>query len=358
MAKSKVVRVKYFTPERIALINPDNLVLYEKYLMSNIIKNKDVEQTTFKTYKNSMQQFLVYLAEKWNNIGLYSPEFFESAVDIMEGFMAFCVNTLKNNKKVINTKVSSVSTFYLWSMKRKLVDRHPFDKKLDRMKGASEEKIINSYFLTDEQVTEIRRGLLTDKKYDIQDQLIFELFLDSANRVGALDKITLSSMDLENMVFNDIREKRGYKVEVAFSEATKDIIKEWLEMRKDMDNLDIDAIFLTRYNGKWNKMTYGTIQDRIKRIGYIIGLEDFHCHCMRKTKLNDIYVKTGDLALAAEYGNHKSTETTRQSYIKPKSKTEIRAKINEMMQKNNEIKVEIVDEPIEIPTESSSEENL
>jgi integrase/recombinase XerC len=37
-------------------------------------------------------------------------------------------------------------------------------------------------------------------------------------------------------------------------------------------------------------------------------------------------------------GNHKSVETTRASYIKPKSKTEVREKIKELMNdKNSEV---------------------
>ena len=39
---ANVPRVKYFTEERKALINPDNLKKYQKYLQSSIIKNKDV----------------------------------------------------------------------------------------------------------------------------------------------------------------------------------------------------------------------------------------------------------------------------------------------------------------------------
>ena len=29
---AKIVKVKYFTPERLALINPENIKKYEKYL--------------------------------------------------------------------------------------------------------------------------------------------------------------------------------------------------------------------------------------------------------------------------------------------------------------------------------------
>ncbi|MFL1672445.1 tyrosine-type recombinase/integrase [Paenibacillus dendritiformis] len=333
----KIKRVKYFTDEKKSLINPKNKELYDKYLKSNIIKNKEVKNTTYLVYENYMTHFLVYLAEQWGDICLYDDEFFEEAIDIMEGYISFCQDVLHNNKKVINTKISAVSSFYLWSLKRKFIDRHPFDKQLDRMKGANEEKIINSYFLDDEQIERIRKGLAENKQFDIQDKLIWEIMLSSANRVGAISKLTLTSLDLDNMVFSDIREKRGYRVEVAFSEEAARLIEEWLDQRKDLDNLSVDALFITFYRGEYRPMTYGTIQERIKKIGQIIGLDDFHAHCIRKTTLNQIYVKTGDMSLAAELANHKSVETTRQSYIKPQSKAEIREKINKLMKKNDEM---------------------
>lgn len=297
------------------------------------MKNKDVEDSTYKVYKNYMTHFLVYLAEEWDNIGLYDEEFFEEAVDILEGYMSFLQETLFNNKKVINTKLSTISSFYLWSLRRGFVDRHPFDKKLERMKNANAEHIISSHFLDDEQIESITKGLLDESKYDFQDRLIWAVMLDSANRVGAIARLTLSSLDLDNMMFVDIREKRGYKVEVAFSESTKLLIEKWLEVRKDdLDELQTDALFITKHKGQYRPMSKGTIQERIKKMGYIIGIEDFRSHSIRKTKGNSIYLKTGDLSLASEFLNHKSTEVTRSSYIKPQTKAEIREKINKLMQ--------------------------
>ncbi|PLR99649.1 tyrosine-type recombinase/integrase [Bacillus sp. T33-2] len=338
MAKSKITRVKYFTDEKKALINPENQKKYDKYLNSNIIKNRDVKDTTYKVYQNYMSHFLVYLAENWNNIDLYCEDFMENAVDIMEGYISFCQDVLKNNKKAINTKLSTVSSFYLWSLKRKYIDRHPFDKQLDRMKGANEEKIINSYYLDEDQMNLITEALKEEsKKYDIQDRLIWGIMLDSANRVGAISNLTLSSLDLDNMLFEDIREKRGYRVEVVYEEDTKELIEQWLEQRKEMDNLKVDSLFITRYQGVYRPMTKSTIQERVKKIGEILGLEDFHAHCIRKTKLNDVYRSTGDLALAASLGNHKSVETTRSAYIKPQSKSEIREKIAQLRKQKKKV---------------------
>lgn len=323
-------RVKYFTNEKKAKINPDNRKQYDRYLQSNIIKNRDVKETTYKVYKNYMDHFMVYLQENWDNINLYSEDFMENAIDIMEGYIGFCQDTLFNNKKVINTKISTVSSFYVWSLKRKLVDRHPFDKQLDRMKGANDEQIISSHYLDEEQTSFITEELETDERYDIQDRLIWGIMLDSANRVGAISKLTLSSLDLDAMLFENIREKRGKMVEVVFEEDTKEIIEKWLEMRKDMDNLEVDSLFITRYNKEYRPMTKGTIQERVKKIGNILDISDFRSHSIRKTTLNQIYQDTGDLSLAAEMGNHSSVETTRQSYIKPQSKAEIREKIAEL----------------------------
>lgn len=332
---SKITRVKYFTSERKKLINLDNLKLYKKYRESNIIKNPDVKETTYGTYKNYFEQFLVYLAENWDNVNLYSDEFMENAIDIMEGFMSFCQEILGNHKKVINTKLSAVSSFYLWSVRRKLIPYHPFDKRLDRMKKANEEHIINSYFLDDNQVETINKALEDNTKYDIIDRLIWNIMIDSANRIGAIDKLTFSSFDEKNCEFLNIREKEGYHVEVAVTEKTRDLILQWKEQRKGMDNLQIDALFISRYGKEWRKMDKTTLQHRVNKIGMILQISDFHSHCIRKTKLNDIYEETGDLNLAAAWGNHKSTETTKQAYIKKQSKAVLRDKIREIMKEKN-----------------------
>lgn len=219
----------------------------------------------------------------------------------------------------------------MWSLKRGYVDKHPFDKRLDRMQGANDEKIISSYYLDDEQIKEITKGLLDENKFDIQDRLIWSIMLDSANRVGAIARLTLTSLDLDLMVFEGIREKRGKEVEVAFTESTKVIIESWLKTRKEeLDGLEVDALLITRWLGEFRPMSKGTIQERVKKMGKIIGIDDFRSHCIRKTSLNNIYQTTGDLSLAAEMANHSSVETTRQSYIKPKSKAEIREKINKL----------------------------
>lgn len=324
-----VTKVKYFTKDKEKYINPDNWKKYQKYLQSNIIKNQDVKDTTYKRYTGLFRHFLMWLGENYGDIGLYSDEFMENAVDIMEGYILFCQETLQNHKKIINMKISAVSSFYIWSMKRGLIKFHPFDGKLDRMKKADEEKIINSYFLTEEQVQTIRRELSENDIYSIQDQILFEVSFDSANRIGALLRLQLSKLDLDHNMFVDIREKEGYRTQVVFGDTAKELISEWLEMRKtDYDNLEVDSLLIVKYKGEWLPMGEDAIRNRMKKFGLIVGIPDYRPHCQRKTRLNLVYEETGDLALAAELANHKSTETTRSFYCRPKTKAEVMEKIN------------------------------
>lgn len=339
MAEQKRVYKRYFTKDKLEKINPKSVKAYDRYLRSNIIKNKDVKETTYKVYKNYFNQFLVYLEEEWENMFIHDEDYLENAVEVMEGYIAFLQDTLGNNKKVINTKLSAVSSYYLWAVKRGIIDAHPFDRKLDRMRGANDERIINHYFLNKEQIAEITKTLHEEyekkkgRKFDIQDLLIWHIMLDSANRNGAISKLTWSQLDLENMIFTDIREKRGKIVEVPFEEQSAKLLAKWKEMRKDIDNLECDGIFLVKKDGEYRKMSQTSIYMRVRKIGRIIGIEDLHPHCLRKTSLNNIVEETGDLTLAQEMANHSDISTTQKHYIKPKSKAEIREKLKRLKEK-------------------------
>lgn len=342
VAEQKRVYKRYFTKDKLAKINQKSVKAYDKYLRSNIIKNKDVKETTYKVYQNYFNQFLVYLEEEWENLFIHDEEFMEQAVDIMEGFIGFCQEKLGNNKKVINTKLSAVSTYFIWAVKRGIIEVHPFDRKLDRMKGANDEKLINHYFLNAQQIEIITNTLHDEyfnkrsKKFDIQDLLIWHIMIESANRNGAISKLTLSSLDIDNMMFVDIREKRGKIVEVAFEEGTAELIKEWLEMRKEMDNCEVDALFVVKHGGEYKKMSQTSIYMRVRKIGTILNIDDLHPHCLRKTAINRIVEETGDLTLAQEMANHADISTTQKHYVKPKSKAEIRAKLKALKEKKKE----------------------
>jgi len=58
----------------------------------------------------------------------------------------------------------------------------------------------------------------------------------------------------------------------------------------------------------------------MRKYGNIIGIFDYRAHCQRKTAINSIYQTTGDLNLASQRANHKSTAVTQMAYIKEVTK--------------------------------------
>lgn len=65
---------------------------------------------------------------------------------------------------------------------------------------------------------------------------------------------------------------------------------------------------------------------------------------MRKTAINKIYEDTGDLNLASQWANHKSSATTQAAYLKPVSKSELRDKLKLLKFKQQELEKEAKEE--------------
>jgi integrase/recombinase XerC len=320
---------KYLTEENLIKISQENTNLYDKYLRSSIIKNKDTKETTYRTYKNSFYHFMLYLCLEWDNISLYSQDFIEEAVDIIEGFIAWSQEK-GVNKKAVNNKIVAVSSFYIWSVKRGLIDTHPFLHKLDRVKGAKDEKIRKSYFLTMEQIMEIRIRMELMGNFDIQDQIIWEIFLDSGNRMGAISKLPLSKLNLEDGQFEDIREKHGKIVDIIFYERAKKLIIKWLEIRKELDGCQVDSLLVTKYRGEWRQMAKQTIWERVRKMGRLIGIDDLYPHSLRKTSINLIRKLTGSIEEASQFAGHSGLTVTKDHYIEPVSKKKQKARIKQL----------------------------
>lgn len=340
--KRKITR--YATKDRMAKVNHKNIEVYESYLRSKKIQNKDVKDTTYKVYKSYMNIFMCYIAENWDNFYLLDEDALEeNMLDVMESYMLFLEEECGNGKKVINTKVSAISSFYIWAAKRRKIKTHPFDNKLDRIKGAGDEKKISVYFLHQPEIDKITNELSKDQdslnKYDFQDELIWNIAFDSACRIGALYRLSLSNLNLEKNVFENIREKRGKIVDIPFTKHTKNIIQQYLAWREDQ-GIDCDALFYVWKDGGWGRMSKQSLTIRIRKIGEIVGVGDFRPHCIRKSRLNQI-AKKGNIQLAKELAHHESMDTTSKFYMEKKDSAETLKEINKLMEeepKNKEKK--------------------
>ena len=305
-----------------------NWEIYEEYLNSCIARNESVKNTTYRTYANSMKLFIEYLKKYEDDRYLLNSDTLKNTVSILEKYIRHCRERLNNNARTINNKITAISSFYIWAVKRELIEVHPFRDKLDRLKVTDLEKRRKSYYLSSKEIVETQVKMKLSEKYDLQDQIIFNLIIDTACRINALQSIKLENIDLENGIITGIVEKEQKIVEFAIFEETIELIKEWLKCRKN----SAKYLFVTKYRGIFKQMSKSTIRDRVRKIGKLVGIDNLYPHSLRKTSIN-LLAKVGGIDLASEFANHNSIDVTKKHYIKKATATERKSKLLEIRKK-------------------------
>lgn len=301
-------------------VSEKNIEIYIKYLQSCIIKSQDTVGTTYKTYFDNMKLFFRYLKEFEGNRYILSNDTQKNFTDIWERYCSYCFS--KGNSRItVNKKRTACSTFFDWCLKRRLIKVNPFIY-VEKLKITAGDKRRKSYFLTPQQIWEINFTMKREtKKFDLQDKLLFNLFLDSGARISEIYSLKLTQLNLEEMLFENVRLKEGYIEPLIFFEGTKILIKEWLNIRNER-GIENEYLLITFYDKNINHMSKETIRSRIREIGKIVGIEDFYPHSIRKSILNI----TGQQSetIAAALGHHKNATVTREHYMKKKKISEMR----------------------------------
>lgn len=320
MAIEKRKYVRYTTKDKLDKVSVNNKNHIKKYFN---FKNMNLSEDTKKGYESDFNQWMIFINEKYENgqIGeedivkmLKDEDGMEEMVDLLEDYIAFCITGLGNNERRIQRRLSSISSFFLYLLKKRRIKSNPLDY-VDRPSvKAGEKPQITQTFLTEEQINKIRRGF---KKYNnIQLELYFELSLSTMARVNAISNIKLEQIDIRNGIVEGVREKEGYIVDLYFSDRTKELIKKWIKYRQD-NNIESEFLFITNYNKEWKQVNKNTIQTVwIKKIGSIIDIKELHPHDLRHSGSSLLFNKGMALEDIQELLNHRSPDTTLKHYIK------------------------------------------
>ncbi|MDK4510335.1 tyrosine-type recombinase/integrase [Fusobacterium necrophorum] len=311
-------------------VTEKNRKIYEKYLNSCRSNNEETWDTTYKTYVSRMYKFLKWLNKEKNRY-LLSQDTLENAVEIIEEYKNYC-RECGNSKRTIANAIVTISSFYDWTVRRKMIKYHPFKDRLEKQKITDRDSTRDSYYLTTEQILTARLYMKVEhKKFDLQDRILWELFIDSACRISAIQALTLEQLELEGGYFKNVIEKEGYVVNAYFFDTCKALIKEWLQER-ERAGIEEKFLFVTKYQKEYKQMSQATIRNRIRKIGKILEIEGLYPHSLRKTSIN-LLSKLGGLDIASHYANHTSTVVTSKHYIEKESATEIRNQILALRQK-------------------------
>lgn len=322
--------------------NKQNYDLYTKYIKSAILKHSYTLETTYKSYYDRMKLFFDYLYKFENNIYIASPECINMFDDIWERYSYYCLE-LGNSKVTLLNKRTACSTFFDWCVQKRIIPVNPFIY-IEKIKVSERDKVKKGYFLTQREIFKIQYFLNEGKyeyideetgkkkklKFTLQDNLIFNLFLDTGGRISEIRQLTIEQLDLDNMVFEDVRLKEGYIEPLIFFKDTQEIIKKILAHREKI-GIKSDYLLISNYNNKINQISKEAIRASVRKIGKIVGIKNFYPHSIRKTIVN--LAGQMDEQLASDFAHHTNTSVTRKHYIKKRSADSLREKMQSVRSK-------------------------
>ncbi len=262
MAKSRSTVYNNITsPEKIALINQDNIDLMEEFL--EYLQSIDRAPQTISSYRSDLLIFFTYVSEKLEN-----KKFVDITKREFAKFQNHCINSETgwgwSPKRVrrVKSAISSMSLFI-----ENMLDEEPefsdFKRVINKVESPSNVSVREKTVLTDEEVECILDTLLERGK--LQACCAIAIIAYSGMRKAELLQMRPEYFDDYHLVFGSLhqtdyirakgRGKNGHQMKKWIMKQGDKYIMPWIEKRKEL-GCDCEWLFTRKDNDNWVKMEY------------------------------------------------------------------------------------------------------
>jgi site-specific recombinase XerD len=284
-------KIKFYDPIKLKNINSETLKLYDKYKIDMTIR--ELSEKTIAGYENDIQHWFIFIYDNQDNESILKL----TEDDIVE-FLYFC-KTQGNNSRRMKRRISSISAFYKFLRRKKLITENPLEF-FERPKKDTD--IITQTFLTKEQVALMKQKLIENGDLQLQTYALFSL--STMGRVNAVSNTRWEQIDFDTRTVNDVLEKEGKLVSLYFSPEVKELLLKLKQYREDNNIDDSGWVYITRYDHEYNKVAKGTMQQWAKRIGELIGVPTLHAHDFRHSQSQLLKLSGMPIEQISELLNH------------------------------------------------------
>ena len=284
-------KIKFYDPIKLKNINPETLKLYDKYKIDMTIR--ELSPKSISGYDNDLSHWFIFIYDNQDNESILKL----TEDDIVE-FLYFC-KTQGNNSRRMKRRISSISAFYKFLRRKKLITENPLEF-FERPKKDTD--IITQTFLTKEQVALMKQKLIENGDLQLQTYALFSL--STMGRVNAVSNTRWEQIDFDTRTVNDVLEKEGKLVSLYFSPEVKELLLKLKQYREDNNIDDSGWVYITRYDHEYNKVAKGTMQQWAKRIGELIGVPTLHAHDFRHSQSQLLKLSGMPIEQISELLNH------------------------------------------------------
>ena len=302
-------RLVMYDSEKIKGVNEETLKLFKKYKMDMELRERS--STTISAYESDLSQWFVYIYDNQGNQSITDLD-----EDDLTEFFYYCKKE-GNNSRRMKRRMSSISAFYNYLMKKRLIKENPM-MFIDR--PTKDVDVTVQTFLSKEQVELMEQKLqeytnIHDGNCQLQTYALFSL--STMARVTAISNIQWKQIGYDNRVCNDVLEKEGKVVTLYFNPKVATLLQNLKQYRIDHNIDDNGYVFITAIG---TKADAGTLFEWCKRIGKMIDIPTLHPHDFRHSGSQLLKLAGCPIEQISELLNHESIDTTRKFYLKADQK--------------------------------------
>lgn len=282
-------------------VNKETLKLLQKYKIDMGLR--ELSEKSVYSYVTDLYAWFAYIYIFQDNKSVK-----EIDEDDLTEFFYYC-KCEGNNSRRMKRRMASLSAFFKFLKKKKEIQENPMEF-MDRPRKDTD--VVVQTFLTKEQVELMKVKL---EEYNDLQLLTYAMFsLSTMARVNAVSNTKWDQIDFDMRTVNDVLEKEGKIVTLYFNNYTKELLLKLKKERKEK-GIDCEYVFISKYNGIYDKVQNTTMALWCKKIGDIISVPTLHPHDLRHS--NATLLKNAGLSLESVSSllNHSGTDVTLKYYI-------------------------------------------
>ena len=283
--------------------NPEFLNNYLKYKAYIEFKSKTTVDETYFDLRTLFRYIKLFLYNQ-DKIYTITLEEFKTVtiVDVtikdlsnitqtnLEKYIIFLSNTLKNDTKTRNRKLTSAKKFFEYLETNNLISINP----ARNISSGKIEKRIPKHLSLNESKQLLANTIKSESKFKIRNYAITCLFLNCSLRLSELTAINLTDLKIDNSEQTLKVHGKGNKERIIYlNAAVCEAIIRYLEVRPTLgkDNKDHNALFIS---GQYKRISNRTVQTIIKNALLDLLEENpykdkYHTHTLRHTGATLLY---------------------------------------------------------------------
>lgn len=304
-------RISVYDSDKLNKINSDTLKYIKKYKID--MELRELSEKTIYQYESDINQWIIYVYDNQGNQCITDLD-----EDDLTEFFYYC-KTQGNNSRRMKRRMASISAFYKYLRKKKIILENPMEF-IDRPKKDTD--IAVQTFLTIEQVNTMRKKLqeyVDNNGYKALELQLYALFsLSTMARVNAVSNIKWDQIDFDERICNNVLEKEGYLVTLYFSDEVKLLLQNLKQYRLDNNIDDYGYVFFNSFTHK--PLDTSTLTDWAHKIGNMIGEPTLHPHDFRHSGSQLLKLAGMPIEQISELLNHSGLDVTKKFYLRADKK--------------------------------------